>query len=90
MTLLSSDHREFHVPRNVAEQSEAIRCILMETSADSPVPLMNVKANILEKVIEFCTFEVESKTKEGEKSTKSSDEVCANHGVHEHEASARD
>ena len=75
VTLLSSDHQEFKVSRLVAEKSEAVRCIIAETSVDSPVPLMNVRAKILQKVIEFCQFEVDASGRDGEKGTKSSDEV---------------
>lgn len=75
VTLLSSDGEEFKAPRAVAEQSETIRCILAETSIDSPVPLMNVRANILKKVVEFCKFEVEAAQKEGEKGPKTTEEV---------------
>jgi hypothetical protein len=75
VTLLSSDHMEFHVPRAVAEKSETIKCSLAETSADSPVPLMNVRSDILEKIVEFCAFEVEAEAKDGEKGSKSADEV---------------
>jgi Skp1 family, tetramerisation domain len=75
VTLLSSDSEEFKVRRAVAEQSEAIRCILAETSIDSPVPLMNVRATILRKVVEFCQFEVDANVKDGEKGTKTTEEV---------------
>jgi Skp1 family, tetramerisation domain len=76
VTLLSSDHEEFKVKRAVAEKSEAVRCILAETSIDSPVPLMNVRSQILQKVVDFCQFEVDANMKEGEKGTKTTEEVC--------------
>jgi hypothetical protein len=75
VTLISSDQEKFKVLREVAEESEAIRNILADTSDNSPVPLMNVRAKILKKVIEYCRFSVEVKAKDGDKSTKTSDEV---------------
>jgi hypothetical protein len=75
ITLLSSDHEEFTVPRAVAEESETIRSMLAETSMDCPVPLSKVQGKILSKVIEFCKFNVEVKAKQGEKSSKGLDEV---------------
>lgn len=77
VTLISSDSKTFTVPREVAEESEAIRNILADTSDESSVPLMNVRSEILEKVIKYCQFTVEMKAKDGEKSSKSSDEVRA-------------
>lgn len=77
VTLISSDSKQFTVPREVAEESDAIRNILADTSDESPVPLMNVRSEILEKVIKYCQFTVEMKAKDGEKSSKSSDEVKA-------------
>jgi 5'(3')-deoxyribonucleotidase len=79
VTLISSDHKSFKVKREVAEESEAIRSILADTSDDSAVPLMNVRSHILERVIQFCKFSVDMKAKDGEKSLKSSDEVCRLH-----------
>lgn len=81
VTLLSSDHQEFKVKRIVAEKSEAIRCILAETSIESPVPLPNVRAKVLEKVVEFCQFDVDANTKDGEKSSKSAEDVRSPAGL---------
>lgn len=79
VTLISSDSKPFTVPREVAEESEAIRNILADTSDESSVPLMNVRSEILEKVIKYCQFTVEMKAKDGEKSSKSTDEVCGSY-----------
>jgi hypothetical protein len=75
VTLISSDQEHFLVHREVAEESEAIRNILADTTDDSPVPLMNVRAKILKKVIDYCRFSVEVKAKDNDKSNKTSDEV---------------
>ena len=75
VTLISCDQEHFKVVREVAEESEAIRNILADTSDDSPVPLMNVRAKILKKVIDYCRFSVDVKAKDGDKSSKTSDEV---------------
>lgn len=75
ITLLSVDQEEFKVPRPVAEESKTIASIIADTSADAPVPLPNVKASILRKVIQFCRFNVDVQSKEGEKSSKSQEEV---------------
>jgi Skp1 family, tetramerisation domain len=76
VTLLSSDGDEFKVSREVAEQSEAIRNILADTSDDSVVPLMNVRSQILQKVIQYCEFSVEhAKQDAAGKTSKTVDEV---------------
>ena len=77
ITLLSVDQEEFKVPRPVAEESKTIASIIADTSADAPVPLPNVKASILRKVIAFCQFNVDTQAKEGEKSSKSQEDVRA-------------
>jgi Skp1 family, tetramerisation domain len=76
VTLLSSDGDEFKVSREVAEQSEAIRHILADTADDSVVPLMNVRSQILQKVISYCEFSVEhAKQDAAGKTSKTVDEV---------------
>lgn len=75
---MSSDGDAFKVSREVAEQSEAVRHILADTSDDSTVPLMNVRSSILQKVITYCEFCVNhSKQDASGKSTKTVDEVRA-------------
>lgn len=41
-------------PTQVAEQSVTIKCMLEDTGADAPVPLLNVNSKILAKVVEYC------------------------------------
>ncbi len=42
------------VASQVAEQSVTIKCMLEDTGADAPVPLLNVNSKILAKVVEYC------------------------------------
>ncbi|KAJ3026457.1 UNVERIFIED_CONTAM: hypothetical protein HDU68_005632 [Siphonaria sp. JEL0065] len=54
--LTSSDAHEFTVERAVAERSVLLKNMLEDVgdSDDSPIPLPNVNAVILKKVLEYC------------------------------------
>jgi len=58
--LQSSDGEIFDVDVDIAKQSVIIKTMLedlgMDESEDDPVPLPNVNAAILKKVIQWCTY----------------------------------
>ncbi|KAI8063202.1 E3 ubiquitin ligase complex SCF subunit sconC [Gongronella butleri] len=57
--LLSSDTEEFTVAKDVAERSMLIKNMLEDVGeSDSPIPLPNVTAKILRKVIEWCEHHI--------------------------------
>ena len=51
--IVSSDGTEFEVERNIAEKSKLIKDLTEESGGDD-IPLPNVKAKTMEKIIEFC------------------------------------
>ncbi|KAJ3413978.1 hypothetical protein HDV05_007267 [Chytridiales sp. JEL 0842] len=53
--LTSSDGKEFTVEKAVAERSILLKNMLEDVGdADTPIPLPNVKGDILKKVIDYC------------------------------------
>ncbi|KAI7887012.1 E3 ubiquitin ligase SCF complex, Skp subunit [Lichtheimia hyalospora FSU 10163] len=53
--LISSDNEDFTVDKEVAEKSVLIKNMLEDVGdSDAPIPLPNVTAKILRKVIEWC------------------------------------
>jgi len=56
VSLVSKEGDKFDVPVEVAKMSELVKS-MMEDDADgmTEIPLPNVKATVLQKVIEFCT-----------------------------------
>ncbi|KAG0799597.1 hypothetical protein G6F22_003070 [Rhizopus arrhizus] len=56
VVLSSSDQEEFKVDKEVAQRSVLIKNMLEDVEdLDAPIPLPNVTAKILGKVIEWCT-----------------------------------
>ena len=53
--LVWSDGEVIHIDRDIAEKSVLIKGI-MDENQEEEIPLPNVKRPILEKVIEFCTY----------------------------------
>jgi len=74
VTLISSDGEKFQVPKKVAVLSELVRNMVEEGTAEE-VPLMDVKATVLSKVIEFCKHHVDSKLPEIEKPLRSTNMI---------------
>ncbi|GAA6002312.1 SCF ubiquitin ligase subunit SKP1 [Rhodotorula paludigena] len=55
VTLTTSDAENFEVERDVANRSVLIRNMLEDVGeSDQPIPLPNVSANVLKKVLEWC------------------------------------
>ncbi|XP_048494670.1 SKP1-like protein 1B [Beta vulgaris subsp. vulgaris] len=60
ITLKSSDGEKFEVEESVALECETIKLMIEDDCADTAIPLPNVTAKILSKVIEYCKKHVES------------------------------
>ncbi|KAJ3670467.1 hypothetical protein LUZ60_010791 [Juncus effusus] len=59
ITLKSSDGEEFAIEETVAMESQTIRHMIEDDCAESSIPVPNVTAKILSKVIEYCKKHVE-------------------------------
>jgi S-phase kinase-associated protein 1 len=77
--LESSDKKEFVVPVEFASQSVTIKNMLEDLGSDNdaPIPLPNVSAKILEKVITYCKYHHEHPTPQSEekKDEKRTDDI---------------
>lgn len=74
--LASSDAQIFEVDEEVANESQTIKNLIEDASADDNIPLPNVSGKILSKVIEYCKFHVEANKKgENEKPLKNEDDI---------------
>jgi S-phase kinase-associated protein 1 len=69
--LRSSDNQLFEVSVATARQSALIAQMLDDSSVDEEIPLMNVKALILKKVIEYCEYHQTRPAEEIQKPLKS-------------------
>eukprot|EP01138_Halocafeteria_seosinensis_P004866 gb/GECG01004976.1/.p1 GENE.gb/GECG01004976.1/~~gb/GECG01004976.1/.p1 ORF type:complete len:156 (+),score=23.84 gb/GECG01004976.1/:1-468(+) len=54
VTLLSQENTRFVVPREQAELSGLVKTMTEDEGNEEEVPLMDVRADVLKKVIEFC------------------------------------
>lgn len=75
INLMSREGDAFPVPTHVAQMSELVKSMIEEEEDDadaSEIPLPNVKATVLKKVIEFCTHYRSEPMDEIEKPLKSS------------------
>ena len=70
LTLTSQENESFTVDRKVACMSELVKT-MAEGDDENTIPLPNVKAAILKKVIEYMTYHNENPAKEIEKPLKS-------------------
>merc|ERR1712072_657325 len=75
VTLKSSDDETFEVDQEVANMSETIKNMIEDTGADVAIPLPNVSGKDLAKVIEYCTFKVNSKKKNADGNVMSEEDV---------------
>lgn len=59
--LSSSDNEDFKIDKEIAKKSVLIKNMLEDIGDDSdaPIPLPNVNAKVLQKVIEWCTHHKE-------------------------------
>mmetsp|Transcript_10860 Transcript_10860/g.13737 ORF Transcript_10860/g.13737 Transcript_10860/m.13737 type:complete len:168 (+) Transcript_10860:99-602(+) len=75
VNLMSKEGDAFPVPANVAKMSELVKSMIDDEEDDEntpEIPLPNVKATVLKKVIEFCTHYGTEPMDEIEKPLKSS------------------
>uniref|UniRef100_A0A7S0C259 S-phase kinase-associated protein 1 n=1 Tax=Proboscia inermis TaxID=420281 RepID=A0A7S0C259_9STRA len=74
VNLVSKEGDTYEVPLKVAKMSELVKTMMDEDGEDDEVqeiPLPNVKATVLSKVIEFCTHHGQDPMTEIEKPLKS-------------------
>ncbi|KAF7728594.1 suppressor of kinetochore protein mutant [Apophysomyces ossiformis] len=72
--LLSSDNEEFPVDKEVAERSVLIKNMLEDIGeSDAPIPLPNVTAKVLRKVIEWCEHHREDPVTQDDQDRRSTD-----------------
>eukprot|EP00544_Gedaniella_sp_CCMP2646_P007951 CAMPEP_0202486794 /NCGR_PEP_ID=MMETSP1361-20130828/5266_1 /ASSEMBLY_ACC=CAM_ASM_000849 /TAXON_ID=210615 /ORGANISM="Staurosira complex sp., Strain CCMP2646" /LENGTH=165 /DNA_ID=CAMNT_0049116031 /DNA_START=91 /DNA_END=588 /DNA_ORIENTATION=+ len=73
VNLISKEGDSFPVPVAVASMSELVKSMMDEDNEDDTpeIPLPNVKADVLKKVIEFCEHHKEEPMTEIEKPLKS-------------------
>ncbi|KAG2607765.1 SKP1-like protein 1 [Panicum virgatum] len=58
VTLISSDHERFEVPEAAATMSQTIRHMIEDGCTDGGIPIPNVTARTLAKVLEYCNHHV--------------------------------
>jgi len=73
VTLRSADKENYEVEVEVAFESNMIKHMIEEVGIEAPIPLPNVNANILSKVIEYCRHHVAESKKPEEEREKQSD-----------------
>lgn len=74
VVLVSQDGERFRVPRNAAFLSELVRTMIGdEEEEENEVPLLNVKADVLRKVVEYCRYHADHPAEDIQKPLKSND-----------------
>jgi S-phase kinase-associated protein 1 len=59
LTLQSQDGQDFKVLVKSAKMSETIKNLIDDAGTESAIPLPNVSAKILAKVVEYCNYHIE-------------------------------
>jgi len=72
LTLTSQEQKKFSVPKKVALMSELVKTMSEGDKEEKTIPLPNVKATVLEKVVAYMNYHAENPAKEIEKPLKSS------------------
>ncbi|XP_062227703.1 SKP1-like protein 1B [Phragmites australis] len=72
ITLICSDNEAFEVPEAAASMSLTIRHLIEDGCADGGIPLPNVTAGILAKVLEYCSKHVAASSEAGSASDAAS------------------
>jgi len=71
LKLVSQEDEKFTVSRKVALMSELVKTMVEGDKEEKEIPLPNVKAAVLKKVVEYMTYHVDNLPKEIEKPLKS-------------------
>eukprot|EP00301_Raphidiophrys_heterophryoidea_P012954 c20284_g1_i1.p1 GENE.c20284_g1_i1~~c20284_g1_i1.p1 ORF type:complete len:164 (-),score=35.81 c20284_g1_i1:61-552(-) len=78
VTLMSADGTEFKVKREQAQLLQTVNAALEDAQSEDVVPISNVKADILKKVLDYCEYTTtESKTKTEDERRKWEEEYLA-------------
>jgi len=70
LKLKSAESEIFNVPLKIAQMSELVKAMVQDETAEE-IPLLNVKSNVLKKVVEYMRYHAENPPKEIEKPLKS-------------------
>ena len=71
LRLVSSEGEKFEVSKKVAVQSELVKTMAEGDKEENEIPLPNVKASVLRKVVEYMKYHVDNPAREIEKPLKS-------------------
>lgn len=71
LKLVSSDGEKFEVPKKTAVQSELVKTMAEGDKEESEIPLPNVKASVLRKVVEYMRYHQDNPARDIEKPLKS-------------------
>jgi hypothetical protein len=75
LKLVSQDGDKFEVTKKVAVQSELVKTMAEGDKEENEIPLPNVKASVLKKVVEYMRYHVDNPAREIEKPLKSANMV---------------
>lgn len=71
LTLISQEQEKFTVGKKVAMMSELVKTMAEGDKEEKEIPLPNVKAAVLKKVVQYMTYHADNPAKEIEKPLKS-------------------
>ncbi|PUZ65833.1 hypothetical protein GQ55_3G257300 [Panicum hallii var. hallii] len=77
VTLISSDNGRFEVSEAAAIQSQTIRHMIEDGCTDGGIPLPNVTANVLARVLEYCNKHASSPDAAGSSAAAAADTATA-------------
>ena len=75
LKLVSQEGDKFEVTKKVAVQSELVKTMAEGDKEENEIPLPNVKASVLKKVVEYMRYHVDNPAREIEKPLKSANMV---------------
>ena len=75
LKLVSQEGDKFEVTKKVAIQSELVKTMAEGDKEENEIPLPNVKASVLKKVVEYMRYHVDNPAREIEKPLKSANMV---------------
>ncbi|KAL8027874.1 hypothetical protein ABFS82_14G122100 [Erythranthe guttata] len=84
--LRSSDGETFEVEESVAVESQTIKHMIEDNCADSCIPLPNVTAKILSRVLEYCKKHAESVAKSEAEGASTTDKAAADEEIKSYDA----